>query len=43
MIRSVGGGKYIVFSEGGKKLSRPLSFSAAKKRLEQVEWFKKNG
>ena len=42
MIRSVGGGKFKVFSESGKALSRPLSKAAARKRMAQVEWFKKH-
>lgn len=34
------GKKFFVKSEKGKNLSKPLSYSAAKKRLAQVEWFK---
>jgi len=40
-IRSVGRGKYIVYSHKGKRLSRPLSHKAAKRRLAMVEYFKK--
>jgi len=40
MIRSVGRGKYKVYSESGKALSKPLSYKAAKKRLRQIEYFK---
>lgn len=43
MIRSVGGGKYVVLSEKGKRLSKPLSFSAAKRRLAQIEYFDRKG
>jgi hypothetical protein len=42
MIRSVGGGKFKVFSEKGKALSKPLSKAAAHRRLAQIEWFKKH-
>lgn len=42
-IRKVGS-KYKVVSKKGKNLSKPMSRSAAKKRLRQVEYFKhKNG
>jgi hypothetical protein len=35
------GKKFVVKSEkSGKRLSKPLSYGAAKKRLAQVEWFK---
>lgn len=41
MIKVTPRGKYIVVSEKGKKLSKPLdSKEAAKKRLKQVEYFK---
>lgn len=40
MIVPVGKGKYRVKSESGKNLSKPLKYSAAKKRLAQVEWFR---
>lgn len=43
MIRSVGGGKYKVYSEKGKALSRPLSHKGAKRRLAQIEYFKHRG
>ncbi|MGH9811537.1 MAG: hypothetical protein ACRD4T_00225 [Candidatus Acidiferrales bacterium] len=36
-------GRYIVRSKGGKKLSKPLSKSAAQRRLKQVERFKRKG
>lgn len=38
IIRSVGKGKYVVFSEKGKRLSKPLSLKAAKQRLAQIEF-----
>jgi hypothetical protein len=34
------GSKYVVKSESGRNLSKPMSKSAAKKRLQQVEYFK---
>jgi hypothetical protein len=34
------GEKYVVKSESGKNLSKPLSKAAAKKRLAEVEMFK---
>lgn len=40
MIKPVGG-KFIVVSESGKKLSKPVSKKEAEKRLKQVEYFKK--
>jgi len=43
MIKPVGGGKYKVFSESGKPLSKAVSKGAAKKRLAQVEFFKHKG
>lgn len=39
-IRSVGGGKYIVVSHKGKRLSKPSSKEAAERRLTQIEYFK---
>lgn len=39
MIRKVKS-KYIVYSKKGKRLSKPLSKKAAKKRLKQIEYFK---
>lgn len=39
MIKPVGG-KFIVTSESGKNLSKPLSKKDAEKRLKQVEYFK---
>ena len=43
MIRKVGG-RFIVFSEGGKKLSRPYATRGeAEERLRQVEYFKHRG
>lgn len=43
MIVKAGGG-YQVRSESGKNLSKPgLSLRAAKKRLAQVEYFKRRG
>jgi len=43
MIKPVEGGKFKVFSEKGKALSKPLSKKGARKRLAQVEWFKHHG
>jgi len=40
MIRSVGGGKFKVFSHKGKALSKPMSKAAAHRRLAQIEYFK---
>jgi hypothetical protein len=41
MIKSVGGGKFKVFSEKtGKPLSKALSKKAAEKRLGEIEYFK---
>lgn len=34
------GDKYVVKSEGGKNLSRPMSREEAEKRLREVEMFK---
>lgn len=34
------GSKYVVKSEKGKTLSKPMSKSQAEKRLKQVEYFK---
>lgn len=43
MIRKVGD-KYIVVSEEGKPLSKPLpTREAAEKRLRQIEYFKYKG
>jgi hypothetical protein len=42
MIRKVGD-KYVVFSEKGKRLSKPMSKEKAKKRLRQIEFFKHRG
>ena len=39
MIRK-SGGKFIVVSKKGKKLSKPTSKKKAVKRLRQIEWFK---
>jgi hypothetical protein len=43
MIKPAGGGKFKVYSEGGKPLSKALSKKGAKKRLAQVEYFKHKG
>ncbi len=43
MIKPVGGGKFKVFSEKGKALSKPLSKKAARRRLAQIEWWKAHG
>ena len=40
MIKPVGG-KFVVVSESGKNLSKPVSKKEAVKRLKQVEYFKK--
>lgn len=41
MIVKTKDGKYIVKSETGKNLSKPLSsHTKAKKRLQQIEYFK---
>ena len=42
MIRKVGS-KYVVKSSKGKRLSKPMSKKAAKKRLRQIEYFKHKG
>jgi hypothetical protein len=42
MIRKVGD-KYVVYSEKGKRLSKPMSKEKAKKRLRQIEFFKHRG
>lgn len=42
MIKKVKG-KYRVVSKSGKNLGEYLSISAARKRLGQVEYFKKHG
>ena len=36
-------GKCIIYSKKGKKLSKPMSKKAAKKRLKQIEYFKRRG
>jgi hypothetical protein len=44
VIKSVGGGKYVVVSEKtGRRLSRPLSRRGAQRRLRQIEYFKHRG
>ena len=43
IIRSVGGGKYVVMSHKGKRLSKPKGLGATKKRLSQIEYFKHKG
>lgn len=40
MIVPAGKGKYVVKSESGKRLSKPVSLEKAKARLAQVEMFK---
>ena len=42
MIKPAGGGKYIVVSHKGKRLSKPSSKAQAVKRLMQIEWFKRH-
>lgn len=39
MIRKTGE-KFVVMSKSGKRLSKPMSEEAAKKRLRQIEYFK---
>lgn len=34
------GNQYVVKSESGKNMSKPIPLAAAKKRLAQVEYFK---
>ena len=41
MIKQTGKGKYTVYSEKGKRMSKPMSKKAAKKRLGQIEYFKR--
>jgi hypothetical protein len=43
MIRKVKGGKFVVVSHSGKRLSKPTSHAKAVKRLQQVEYFKHRG
>ena len=44
MFKKLPNGKYIVTSETGKKLSKPLSsHTKAVERLRQVEYFKNKG
>lgn len=40
VIVSRGNGKYDVMSESGRRLGKGLSKAKAKRRLEQVEWFR---
>ena len=40
MINKDGSG-YSVYSKKGKRLSKPMSKGAAKKRLSQIEYFKR--
>lgn len=40
MIRKTKGGKFIVKSKSGKKLSKPMTKAKTKKRLKQIEFFK---
>ena len=40
MIKPAGNGKYVVVSEHGKRLSKPMSHGEAAKRLAQIEYFK---
>jgi len=39
-VRKTSGGKYVVVSRKGKRLSKPTSKARARKRLAQVEYFK---
>jgi hypothetical protein len=40
MITKTKGGKFIVKSKKGKRLSKPMTKKAAKKRLREIEYFK---
>lgn len=40
MISKVKGGKFVVKSKKGKRLSKPMSKKAAKKRIREIEYFK---
>ncbi len=40
MIKKASGGKFVVTSSSGKRLSKPTSKKKAKKRLAQIEYFK---
>jgi hypothetical protein len=40
MVKKATGGKYVVVSKKGKKLSKPLSKEKAKERLAEIEYFK---
>ena len=42
MIIKVKGG-YVVVSKSGKRLSKPMPKKKAKKRLQQIEYFKHQG
>lgn len=42
-VKSVGDGKYSVFSHKGKRLSKPASRKKALERLRQIEYFKHQG
>ena len=39
-IRKTSGGKFVVVSKTGRRLSKPTTKKQAEKRLRQVEWFK---
>jgi hypothetical protein len=43
VIRPLGKGLYAVYSQAGKRLSKPMSKGAAGKRLQQIEYFKHRG
>jgi len=43
MIKSVGGGKFVVIGHTGKRLSKPASKKATEKRLREIEYFKNKG
>jgi hypothetical protein len=43
MIRPLGKGLYAVYSQAGKRLSKPTTKAGAQKRLRQVEYFKHQG
>jgi len=36
-------GKCVIYSHKGKKLSKPMSKKKAKKRLREIEFFKRKG
>ena len=43
MIKKTKGGRFYVASKTGKRLSKPGTKAKAKKRLRQIEYFKRKG